>query len=83
MGSFIQDVKVTCDLNNGRDQEFKFKVVVKDTADLIKTVNVGLRQKIEEGELIAQNVREYRIKTDDKQGFFESVAGDVKDLLNV
>lgn len=81
MGQFIQDIKVTCDLDNGRDKEFKFKVIVSDVEDLKKTVNAGLRQKIEEGELSSQNLREVRIKSDDKLGFFESVIGDVAEIV--
>jgi hypothetical protein len=83
MGTFNQKVKVTCDLDNGRDKEFNFDVSVKNKQDLIETVNEGLRQKIEEGELNTQNLRDVRIKSDDKLGFFESITLDIKSLINI
>jgi hypothetical protein len=82
MGSFIQDVTVICDKDNMGDQRFNFKVMVENKEDLIKTVNEGLLQKIEEGELDTQNLRDVRIESNDKLGFFSSIAGDIKNLIS-
>jgi hypothetical protein len=82
MGSFIQDIKVICDKDNAGDTRFVFRVMVEDKDDLVKTVNRGLLQKIEEGELDTQNLREVRIESNDKQGFFSSFVGDVKGLIS-
>lgn len=81
MGSFIQDIKVVCDKDNMGDTRFHFKVMVQDKQDLIDTVNRGLLQKIEEGELDTRNLREVRIESDDKLGFFSSVIGDISGLV--
>lgn len=83
MGKFIQDVKVTCDLNNGRDTEFKFRVSVKDREDLKRTIAEGLKEKEKNGEIDLSEFRGYRIQSNDKQGFFESIAGEAKELLNI
>lgn len=82
MGQFIQDIKVICDKDNGQDARFKFKVMVKNTEDLIETVNEGLLQKIQEGELDTQNLRSVIIESNDKLGFFSSITGDVKSILS-
>ena len=83
MGKFIQDVKVTCDLNNGRDTEFKFRVSVSDEEDLKATIAKGLKQKEKNGEINLNEFRSFRIYSNDKQGFFESITGEAKDILNI
>lgn len=81
MGQFINQVKVRCDYDNGRDKNFVFTILAKNEQDLVDTVNEGLRQKIKEGEMESQNLRSITIDSDDKRGFFASVVGDVADLV--
>lgn len=83
MGQFINKVKVKCDYDNMQDKNFIFTVLAENKQDLIETVNQGLRQKIEEGEMQSQNLRSIEIKSDDERGFFASVAGDVGSLIKL
>lgn len=87
MGIINNDIKVKCDYDNGRDKNFIFSIGVdvdksEDIeAEVSRTVNVALRQKIKEGELQSQNLRGISIESDDKRGFFSSFLGDVEGLL--
>jgi hypothetical protein len=82
MGQFITKVKVKADYDNGRDKNFVFTIVTDGTeADVVKTVNDALRQKITEGEMSSQNLRGVEIKSDDERGFFNSFLGDITDLV--
>lgn len=81
MGQFINKVKVKLDYDNSIDKNFVFTVSVKDEADLVKTVNEGLRQKLKEGEFQSQNLRKVTITSDDERGFFASIVGDITDLV--
>lgn len=81
MGQFINQVKVKCDYDNGKDKNFIFTILAKNEEDVVKTVNEGLRQKIKEGELSQQNLRSVTIDSDDERGFFASIAGDISDLV--
>ena len=82
MGQFITKVKVKVDFDNGRDKNFVFTLVTDGTeADVVKTVNDALRQKVAEGELNTQNLRGVEIKSDDERGFFSSFVGDITDLV--
>jgi len=81
MGQFITKVKVKVNKDKTRDQNFVFTLVTDGTeADVIKTVNDALRQKIAEGELDTQNLENIEIKSDDERGFFNSFVGDIADL---
>ena len=81
MGQFITKVKVKVNKDNSRDQNFVFTLVTDGTeADVVKTVNDALRQKVVEGELDLQNVKDVQIKSDDERGFFNSFIGDITDL---
>lgn len=82
MGKLITKVKVKVNKDNSRDQNFIFTLVTDGTeADVIKTVNQALLQKIKEGELDIQNLKKIEIRSDDDRGFFNSIIGDVSDLL--
>ena len=82
MGKLITKVKVKVNKHNSRDQNFIFTLVTDGTeADVIKTVNQALLQKIKEGELDIQNLKKIEIRSDDDRGFFNSIIGDVSDLL--
>ena len=87
MGIINNDIKVKCDFDNGLDKNFIFNIGVDVDkvddieADINKTVNVALRQKIKEGEMDSQNLRGIKIDSDDKRGFFSSIMGDVEGLL--
>jgi hypothetical protein len=87
MGTINNDIKVKVDYDNGRDKNFIFNIGVdvdkvdSIEADINKTVNVALRQKIKEGEMDSQNLRGIEIQSDDKRGFFSSFVGDVEGLL--
>ena len=82
MGNLINKVKVKCDFDNGPDKNFVFTILSDGTKkDVQETVNAALRQKIEEGELSTQNLRGIEIKSNDERGFFATIAGDVKGLL--
>ena len=82
MGKLITKVKVKVNKDNSRDQNFIFTLVTDGTeADVIKTVNQALLQKINEGELDIQNLKKIEIRSDDDRGFFNSIIGDVSDLL--
>jgi len=81
MGQFITKVKVKINKDNSRDQNFVFTLVTDGTEqDVVKTVNDALRQKVAEGELDLQNIREVEIRSDDERGFFNSFIGDIADL---
>ena len=82
MGKLITKVKVKVNKDNSRDQNFIFTLVTDGTEpDVIKTVNQALLQKIKEGELDIQNLKKIEIRSDDDRGFFNSIIGDVSDLL--
>ena len=82
MGQFINKVKVKLDYDNGLDKNFIFTVAVESEADLIKTVNKGLQQKLKEGEFNSQNLRKVVITSDDdERGFFGTVVGDITDIV--
>lgn len=82
MGQFITKVKVKVNKDNSMDKNFEFTLVTDGTeADVVKTVNDALRQKIAEGELDTQNLKDIEIKSDDSRGFFNSFVGDITDLV--
>jgi hypothetical protein len=82
MGQFITKVKVKVNKDNSRDQNFVFTIVTDGTEkDVVDTVNAALRQKVVEGELDTQNLKDIEIKSDDDRGFFNSFVGDITDLL--
>ena len=81
MGQFITKVKVKVNKDNSRDQNFVFTLVTDGTEqDVVKTINDALRQKVAEGELDLQNIKEVEIRSDDERGFFNSFIGDIADL---
>ena len=81
MRQFINEIKVKVAKENSRDVNFIFTVLAENKEDLIKTVNEGLRQKVAEGELDTQNLKEIKIESTDRRGFFSSFLGDVEGLL--
>jgi hypothetical protein len=71
MGQFVTKVKVKVNKENSLDNNFVFTIVTDGTeADVVKTVNDALRQKVSEGELDLQNLKGVEIKSDDSTGFF-------------
>lgn len=83
MGQFVTKIKVKCDYDNGLDKNFIFTLVTDGTeADVTKTVNDALRQKIAEGEIQSQNLRGVEIKSDDERGFFGTfVVKNIEDFI--
>ena len=82
MGQVINQIKVKCDYDNGRDKNFVFTIITDGTeTDVQSTVNSLLRQKVAEGEMESQNLRGIEINSDDSRGFFSSFAGDVEGFL--
>lgn len=84
MGQFINDVKVKCDYDNGLDKNFVFKTVTDGTeADMVKTINKALKQKVAEGEMESQNLRGVEIKSNDEKGFFGTfVVKNISDFVS-
>lgn len=81
MGELINKVKVKCDYDNSIDKHFIFTIMAKDKKDMEATVYEALAQKVEEGEMSTQNLRDIIINSDDERGFFSTIKGNVGDFL--